>query len=100
MAKPFDGLESQRRAVALSYEGIAAPRVSATGDGALGEAIVAEAQAHGVLITQDPALAAALSQLRLDEEIPEELFTAVAIVLSWAYWLRWLTPPELANGDG
>ena len=40
---------------------------------------------------RDP-LAAALAQLRLDEEIPDELFTAVAIVLAWAYWLQGLEP--------
>jgi Uncharacterized homolog of the cytoplasmic domain of flagellar protein FhlB len=67
--------------------------VAATGDGELAEAIIAEARAQGVFVTQDTALASALAQLRLDEEIPEELFTAVAIVLSWAYWLRGLEPP-------
>ena len=84
---------ARRSAIALTYQGIAAPRVAATGDGELAEAIIAEARAQGVFVTQDPALASALAQLRLDEEIPEELFTAVAIVLSWAYWLRGLEPP-------
>lgn len=84
----------RRSAIALTYEGVSAPRVSATGDGALAEAIVQEAEVQGVFVTRDPALASALSQLRLDEEIPDELFTAVAIVLSWAYWLRGLAPSE------
>jgi flagellar biosynthesis protein len=83
---------ARRSAIALTYQGIASPRVAATGDGDLAEAIIAEARAQGVFVTQDPALASALAQLRLDEEIPEELFTAVAIVLSWAYWLRGLEP--------
>ena len=84
----------RRSAIALTYEGVSAPRVSATGDGELAEAIIQEAKVQGVFVTRDPALAAALSQLRLDEEIPDELFTAVAIVMSWAYWLRGLAPPE------
>lgn len=84
----------RRSAIALTYEGVSAPRVSATGDGELAEAIIQEAKVQGVFVTRDLALASALSQLRLDEEIPDELFTAVAIVLSWAYWLRGLAPPE------
>lgn len=84
----------RRSAIALTYEGVSAPKVSATGDDELADAIVREAQAQGVFVTRDPALASALSQLRLDEEIPDELFTAVAIVLSWAYWLRGLEPPR------
>ena len=84
----------RRRAIALTYKGVSAPKVSATGDDELADAIVREAQAQGVFVTRDPALASALAQLRLDEEIPDELFTAVAIVLSWAYWLRGLEPPR------
>ncbi len=97
MKKRADGPSAtgRRSAIALTYEGVSAPRVSATGDDELAEAIVREAKAQGVFVTRDPALASALAQLRLDEEIPEELFTAVAIVLSWAYWLRGLEPPQL-----
>ena len=92
--KSYPSASGRRSAVALTYEGVSAPRVSATGDDELADAIVREAQAQGVFVTRDPALASALSQLRLDEEIPDELFTAVAIVLSWAYWLRGLEPPQ------
>jgi flagellar biosynthesis protein len=84
----------RRSAIALTYEGVSAPKVSATGDDELADAIVREAQSQGVFVTRDPALASALAQLRLDEEIPDELCTAVAIVLSWAYWLRGLEPPR------
>ena len=37
---------------------------------------------------------AALAQLDVDEEIPEELFTAVAVILSWAYWLKEMEPGD------
>jgi len=30
----------------------------------------------------------------LSEEIPEELYQAVAVMLAWAYWLKGLSPPE------
>ena len=54
----------------------------------LAEAIIAEAKKQGVYIAQDRELVAALSRLDLEQEIPRELYVAVAVVLSWAYWLR------------
>jgi flagellar biosynthesis protein len=35
-----------------------------------------------------------LAQLEIDQEIPEELYTAVAVILSWAYWLRGMEPGD------
>jgi flagellar biosynthesis protein len=55
---------------------------------------VAEAQRHGVYVAQDPALLALLSRLEIDQEIPPELYTAVAVVLSWAYWLKGMSPGD------
>jgi len=30
----------------------------------------------------------------LQQEIPRELYTAVAVVLSWAYWLKGMKPGD------
>jgi flagellar biosynthesis protein len=68
-------------AVALAYTHPAAPRVVAKGEGALAEKIVETAAAHGLPIDQNPSLAAALSTIELDEEIPAELYKAVAVVI-------------------
>jgi len=32
--------------------------------------------------------------LNVDEEIPQELYTVVAVVLSWVYWLKGLRPGD------
>jgi flagellar biosynthesis protein len=32
--------------------------------------------------------------LNVDEEIPQELYTAVAVVLSWVYWLKGMRPGD------
>lgn len=68
-------------AVALHYDKKGAPRVVAKGKGILGEKIVEIAKEHGVPIQENEVLAGALSHVELDDEIPAELYKAVAEVL-------------------
>jgi flagellar biosynthesis protein len=83
-----------REAVALAYGNRAAPVVTAKGRDELAEAIIAEAKRQGIYITEDQELVAALSRLDLEQEIPRDLYVAVAVVLSWAYWLRGMKPGD------
>jgi len=75
--------EKPTLAVALAYEKPRAPRVVAMGRGWLGEKIIEAAQAHGVPLEQNPALAEALATVELQTEIPEELYRAVALVIGF-----------------
>lgn len=75
--------EKQRLAVALRWDESGAPVVVAKGHGAVAEAIVTSAEAHGVAVQENPLLAAALAQVELDTEIPEALYKAVAEVISF-----------------
>ena len=59
----------------------------ASGQGLIADKIVAAAKEAGVPIRQDAALAEALAKLDLGREIPEDLYTAVAEALAWAYRL-------------
>lgn len=68
-------------AVALHYDRSGAPRVVAKGRGAMGDRIVEIAQAHDVPIEENALLAGALSNIEIGDEIPEELYRAVAEVL-------------------
>jgi len=70
-------------AVALHYEKPDAPRVVATGRGQIGENIIAMARAHGVPLEENPALAEALADVEIGNEIPVELYRAVAEVLTF-----------------
>jgi flagellar biosynthesis protein len=81
-------------AVALEYGQNPAPMVVAKGSEELAELIIEEAKRQGVYVAQDPQLLALLSQLELDQEIPESLYVAVAVILSWAYWLRGMEPGD------
>jgi flagellar biosynthesis protein len=73
-------------AVALKYEKPHAPRVTAVGRGELARRIVALAEEANVPISENAGLAQALSHIEIDQEIPENLYRAVAEVL--AYILR------------
>ena len=81
-------MPEKRRVTALRYEGAGAPKVVASGRGHVAEKILAAAQAAGVPVREDPALAEALSTLALGQDVPEDLWLAVAEVLAWAYELE------------
>ena len=68
-------------AVALHYDKTGAPRVVAKGRGSIGEKIVELAKAHDIPIEENEVLAGALSNVELGDEIPTELYKAVAEVL-------------------
>jgi flagellar biosynthesis protein len=72
-----------RLAVALRYEKPRAPRVVATGRGALGQKIIDTAIESGVPVEHNPELAEALAKVELEAEIPENLYRAVAQVLAF-----------------
>ena len=68
-------------AVALHYDRTGAPRVVAKGRGSLGEKIIEVARANNIPIEENEVLAGALSHVELGDEIPAELYKAVAEVL-------------------
>ncbi len=76
------------KAVALKWDGKAAPKVTAKGEGDLAEQILAVARAHDIPIQEDnEVLVSALAQIELGNEIPETLYVAVAQVIAFAYHL-------------
>jgi flagellar biosynthesis protein len=83
-----------KEAIALEYGKNTTPVVTAKGDAELAQKIIDEAQRHGVYVAEDPQLLALLSRIDIDKEIPPELFTAVAVILSWVYWLKGMRPGD------
>jgi flagellar biosynthesis protein len=83
-----------RKAIALAYGKHPVPVVTAKGEDALARQMIEEAKKQGVFISEDPQLLALLSRLNVDEEIPRELYTAVAVILSWVYWLKDIRPGD------
>jgi flagellar biosynthesis protein len=68
-------------AVALQYDKAGAPQVVAKGRGSIGEKIIEIAKAHDIPIEENEVLAGALANVELGDEIPVELYKAVAEVL-------------------
>ncbi|WP_426442280.1 EscU/YscU/HrcU family type III secretion system export apparatus switch protein [Bradyrhizobium genosp. P] len=68
-------------AVALHYDHGGAPRVVAKGRGVIGAKIIEVARANDIPIQENEVLAGALSNVELGEEIPADLYKAVAEVL-------------------
>lgn len=81
-------------AVALHYDGTSAPKVTAKGEGVIAQQIISTAQEHGIPLEQNPELTTLLSNIRLNEEIPKDLYIAVAQVLAFLYHLDGKTTPK------
>lgn len=76
-----------RLAAALKYDSRkeVAPKIVARGRGAVAEKIIALARKNRVPIQSDPDLVQILSKLDIDEQIPVELYKAVAEILAFVY---------------
>ncbi len=72
------------RAIGLSYDarGPEVPSISVKGHYFRAAEIVKIARKYGVRVVERPALARALDVLDPDQEIPEDLFQAVAVLLA------------------
>lgn len=81
-----------RQAIALSYDGQQAPTLSAKGDDALAEAILALAREHEVPIYENAELVQLLARLELGEQIPEALYLTIAEIIAFAWQLRGKVP--------
>jgi len=82
-----------------------APRVAATGRGAVAEQILQIAFAKGIPVREDADLAQILATLDQDSVIPVDALSAVAEILSYLYRLNGKAmdgdlPPETDTGVG
>ncbi len=78
-------IEQIRRAVALHYDPASrqAPSIAASGKGWLAERIINLARDNKVPVVEDQALVKVLGNLPLGEEVPQELYEAVAAIYAF-----------------
>jgi flagellar biosynthetic protein FlhB len=76
-------------AIAVEYDEVSmnAPQITAKGQETMARSIIDLAKKNGVPITRNVPLAHSLYQVELGDEIPAELYEAVAEVLTWVYEL-------------
>ncbi len=87
------------RAVALKYDEIDPPKVTAKGEADLAEAIMQVAREHGVPLYENRELVEMLATLELGEQIPELLYRIVAEVIAFAYYIQGKAPEGFAFPD-
>ncbi len=78
---------TNRIAVALEYDGETAPKVTAKGMNDIADKIIDVATQHGIPLQQNDGLIEVLSEMDLGDEIPENLYRAIAEVIAFAYIL-------------
>lgn len=80
-------VDKRAKAAALSYKQgkDSAPKVVAKGSGLMAEKIMEIARKHNIPLREDPQLVEVLSTLDLHQEIPPELYKAVAEILAFVY---------------
>lgn len=85
-----DQTDESPEAAALQYdiESDNAPVVIAKGKGEIARQIIKTAEEHDIPLKEDKDLVKVLLQLELEEEIPEELYSAVAEILSFVFELE------------
>ena len=84
-----------------------APRLLGKGQGHIAEMIKKIAQEEDIPVVRDVSLAHALYEMELNQEVPEELFDAVAEVLKWVEAVmkaqgetpKWLQEPAKKPGE-
>ena len=79
--------QNEKKAVALKYnrQKDGAPKVIAKGKGLVAQKIIDLAKEHDIPIKDDPDLIEVLSSLDIDQEIPSEIYVAVAELLAFVY---------------
>ncbi len=79
--------QRHKKAIALQYDQQKnnAPQVLAKGSGLIAENILQKAAEAGIHIQHDSDLVELLSKVPVGEEIPEEMYKAIAEVLSFVY---------------
>jgi len=83
------GTTSQQVAIALAYgQSQGAPKVVAKGRGLIAQAIIERAKQSGVYVHESEDLVGLLMQVELDQQIPPQLYLAVAELLAWLYRLE------------
>ena len=91
-ANTYDANSTPNKAIALKYDEITAPKLTAKGQADLAEQIIKLAKEHNIPIYENSELVNILSRLELGDEIPETLYRVIAEIIAFAYHLQGKVP--------
>jgi flagellar biosynthesis protein len=79
-----------KKTVALKYDQNSdrAPKIIASGKGSIAEQIIKKARQENIPIREDKDVVQVLAELNIGDEIPEELYSVIAEILSFFYDLE------------
>lgn len=82
-------MKREKKAIALKYipDQDAAPKIVAKGKGYVAERIINKAEESDVEVVENSDVAEALFSVEVSNEIPAEMFEAVAGILAFVYQL-------------
>lgn len=89
--------QKNKKAVALSYDGKNAPKITATGSDDIAEQIIAIARENNIPLFENEALLSLLASIGLGEEIPETLYLCIAQIIAFAYKIQGKFPEDWDN---
>ncbi|MAZ88185.1 MAG: flagellar protein FhlB [Cellvibrionaceae bacterium] len=95
---PYSDQQLQK-AVALFYDGVQAPTVTAKGVGEEAAAIMAIAREHDIPLCDNGPLVDLLVTLELGDNIPPALYTAIAHIVAFAYELQGKTLADVPTAE-
>ena len=82
------------KSVAIKYGDLKTPKVVAKARGEYSSMLREKAKELTIPILRDPQLTRLLEDVEMEQDIPEDLFEMVAIILAWAYWLKDKSPSQ------
>lgn len=88
MSNIWENEASLKKAIALFYDQVSAPKVVARGAGDVAEQIIDLARKHEIHLHEDPVLLKQLEHLEVGDEIPLELYRVIAEIIAFVYWLK------------
>ena len=94
-----DKNKTPSKAIALKYDEISAPKLTAKGEDAIADEIMRIAEEHGIPLYENSELVSILSKLELGEEIPEVLYRVIAEIIAFAYHLQGKTPQGFGQSE-
>jgi flagellar biosynthesis protein len=84
--------QTPTKAIALKYDEVHAPKLSAKGEADIAAEIIRIANEHNIPLYENSELVSILAKLELGEEIPEVLYRVIAEIIAFAYHLQGKTP--------